>query len=222
MRFLATIGFSFAAGIFLTLLPWDGWQLYAAGVLALVSLLWALLGRRSAYFRRGLLILLPLTVSLLYFPAYRALVRQPVQALCGAENDFSAAVCDWPEATEHGAKVTLRLHGFPGTKAVYYGDSDLLALSPGDTVSGAAWWNDVAAIGDGDLRQFSSRSVYVLLYARGETEAQPGSVGDLRYLPQRAAKILRDKLAQLWDDPSALGFLTAELTGDKSLLPEED
>ena len=222
MRVLATIGFSFAAGIFLTLLPWDGWQLYAAGVLALVSLLWGLLGRRSAHFRRGLLILLPLTVSLLYFTAYRALVRQPVQALCGAENDFSAAVCDWPEATEHGAKVTLRLHGFPGTKAVYYGDSDLLALSPGDTVSGAAWWNDVATIGDGDLRQFSSRSVYVLLYARGETEVQPGLAGDLRYLPQRAAKILRDKLAQLWDDPSVLGFLTAELTGDKSLLPEED
>lgn len=43
MRVLATIGFSFAAGVFLTLLPWDGWQFYAAGVLALVSLLWALL-----------------------------------------------------------------------------------------------------------------------------------------------------------------------------------
>ena len=71
MRVLATAGFSFAAGLFLTLLPWDGWQLYAAGVLALVSLLWALLGRRSAHFRRGLLILLPLTVSLLYFTAYR-------------------------------------------------------------------------------------------------------------------------------------------------------
>ena len=222
MRVLATIGFSFAAGVFLTLLPWDGWQLYAAGVLALVSLLWALLGRRSAHFRRGLLILLPLTVSLLYFTAYRALVRQPVQALCGTENRFSAAVYDWPEETEHGAKVTLCLHGFPGAKAVYYGDSDLLALRPGDTVSGTAWWNDVAAIGDGDLRQFSSRSVYVLLYARSETEVQPGLAGDLRYLPQRAAKILRDKLAQLWDDPSVLGFLTAELTGDKSLLPEED
>ena len=35
MRVLATVGFSFAAGLFLTLLPWDGWQLYAAGALAL-------------------------------------------------------------------------------------------------------------------------------------------------------------------------------------------
>ena len=222
MRVLATVGFSFAAGLFLTLLPWDGWQLYAAGALALASLLWALLGRKTPHFRRVLLLLLPLTFSLLYFTAYRALIRQPVQALCGGEHDFSAAVCDWPEATEHGAKVTIRLHGFPGAKAVYYGDDGLLSLRPGDALSGTAWWNDVAAIGDGDLRQFSSRSVYALLYDRDTLTVQPAQDMPLGYAPQYAAKALWDKLAQLWDDPSVLGFLTAELTGDKSLLPEED
>ena len=222
MRVLATVGFSFAAGLFLTLLPWDGWQLYAAGALALASLLWALLGRGTPHFRRVLLLLLPLMVSLLYFSAYRALVRQPVQALCGGEHDFSAAVCDWPEATEHGAKVTIRLHGLLGAKAVYYGDDDLLSLRPGDALSGTAWWNDVAAIGDGDLRQFSSRGVYALLYDRDTLTVQPAPDMPLGYAPQYAAKALRDKLAQLWDDPSVLGFLTAELTGDKSLLPESD
>ena len=222
MRVLATVGFSFAAGLFLTLLPWDGWQLYAAGALALASLLWALLGRRTPHLRRVLLVLLPLTFSLLYFTAYRALVRQPVQALCGGEHDFSAAVCDWPEATEHGAKVTIRLHGLLGAKAVYYGDDDLLSLRPGDALSGTAWWNDVAAIGDGDLRQFSSRGVYALLYDRDTLTVQPAPDMPLGYAPQYAAKALRDKLAQLWDDPSVLGFLTAELTGDKSLLPESD
>ena len=222
MRVLATVGFSFAAGLFLTLLPWDGWQLYAAGALALASLLWALLGRGTPHFHRILLVLLPLMVSLLYFSAYRALVRQPVQALCGGEHDFSAAVCDWPEATEHGAKVTIRLHGLPGAKAVYYGDDDLLSLRPGDALSGTAWWNDVAAIGDGDLRQFSSRGVYALLYDRDTLTVQPAPDMPLGYAPQYAAKALRDKLAQLWNDPSVLGFLTAELTGDKSLLPESD
>lgn len=222
MRILATIGFSFAAGLFLTLLPWDGWQLYAAGALALASLLWALLGRGTPHLRRVLLVLLPLMVSLLYFSAYRALVRQPVQALCGGEHDFSAAVCDWPEATERGAKVTIRLHGLLGAKAVYYGDDDLLSLRPGDALSGTAWWNDVAAIGDGDLRQFSSRGVYALLYDRDTLTVQPAPDMPLGYAPQYAAKALRDKLAQLWDDPSVLGFLTAELTGDKSLLPESD
>ena len=222
MRVLTTVGFSFAAGLFLTLLPWDGWQLYAAGALALASLLWALLGRGTPHLRRVLLVLLPLMVSLLYFSAYRALVRQPVQALCGGEHDFSAAVCDWPEATERGAKVTIRLHGLLGAKAVYYGDDDLLSLRPGDVLSGTAWWNDVAAIGDGDLRQFSSRGVYALLYDRDTLTVQPAPDMPLGYAPQYAAKALRDKLAQLWDDPSVLGFLTAELTGDKSLLPESD
>ena len=222
MRVLATVGFSFAAGLFLTLLPWDGWQLYAAGALALASLLWALLGRGTPHLRRVLLVLLPLMVSLLYFSAYRALVRQPVQALCGGEHDFSAAVCDWPEATERGAKVTIRLHGLLGAKTVYYGDDDLLSLRPGDALSGTAWWNDVAAIGDGDLRQFSSRGVYALLYDRDTLTVQPAPDMPLGYAPQYAAKALRDKLAQLWDDPSVLGFLAAELTGDKSLLPESD
>lgn len=222
MRVLATVGFSFAAGLFLTLLPWAGWQLYAAGALALASLLWALLGRGTPHLRRVLLVLLSLMVSLLYFSAYRALVRQPVQALCGGEHDFSAAVCDWPEATERGAKVTIRLHGLLGAKAVYYGDDDLLSLRPGDALSGTAWWNDVAAIGDGDLRQFSSRGVYALLYDRDTLTVQPAPDMPLGYVPQYAAKALRDKLAQLWDDPSVLGFLTAELTGDKSLLPESD
>ena len=222
MRVLATVGFSFAAGLFLTLLPWDGWQLYAAGALALASLLWALLGRGTPHLRRVLLVLLPLMVSLLYFSAYRALVRRPVQALCGGEHDFSAAVCDWPEATERGAKVTIRLHGLLGAKAVYYGDDDLLSLRPGDALSGTAWWNDVAAIGDGDLRQFSSRGVYALLYDRDTLTVQPAPDMPLGYAPQYAAKALCDKLAQLWDDPSVLGFLTAELTGDKSLLPESD
>ena len=41
MRVLATIGFSFSAGVFLAaLLPWNGWQLYAAGGVLLLALAW--------------------------------------------------------------------------------------------------------------------------------------------------------------------------------------
>ena len=41
MRVLATIGFSFSAGVFLAaLLPWTGWQLYAAGGVLLLALAW--------------------------------------------------------------------------------------------------------------------------------------------------------------------------------------
>ena len=52
MRVLATIGFSFSTGVFLAaLLPWDGWQLYAAAGAALLALVWLLAARRSTCFR---------------------------------------------------------------------------------------------------------------------------------------------------------------------------
>ena len=46
MRVLATIAFSFAAGLFLVLLlPWSGWYLWAAAGLALAALGLYLWGR---------------------------------------------------------------------------------------------------------------------------------------------------------------------------------
>ena len=57
MRVLATIGFSFSAGVFLAaLLPWNGWQLYGTACVLLLALVWLLAARRSTCFRRGLLI----------------------------------------------------------------------------------------------------------------------------------------------------------------------
>ena len=53
MRVLATIGFSFSAGVFLAaLLPWTGWQLYAAGGVLLLALAWLFAARKQKYFRR--------------------------------------------------------------------------------------------------------------------------------------------------------------------------
>lgn len=131
MRVLATIGFSFSAGVFLAaLLPWDGWQLYAAAGAALLALVWLLAARRSTCFRRGLLILLPLAVSLVYFAGYRYLVQRPVEQRCGAVSPFTATVCDWPQETERGCRITVKLDGYPGARAVLYGESELLDARP--------------------------------------------------------------------------------------------
>ena len=71
MRVLATIGFSFSAGVFLAaLLPWNGWQLYAAGGVLLLALAWLFAARKQKYFRRGLLILLPLLILAALTEAY--------------------------------------------------------------------------------------------------------------------------------------------------------
>ena len=223
MRVLATIGFSFSAGVFLAaLLPWDGWQLYAAAGAALLALVWLLAARRSTCFRRGLLILLPLAVSLAYFAGYRYLVQRPVEQRCGAVLPFTATVCDWPQETERGCRITVKLDGYPGAKAVLYGESELLDARPGNTLAGTAQWQSAAHIYNNDLTHFTARGVYALLYGRADVQLSEGSEGALRWLPQRAAKAFRERIAAVWDDPRVSGFLTAELTGDKSAMDEGD
>ena len=72
------------------------------------------------------------------------------------------------------------------------------------------------------LTQFTARGVYALLYQRENVTVTDGSRGGVQGLPLRAVKVLREKIAAVWDDPSVRGFLLAELTGDKSELPEGD
>lgn len=223
MRVLATIGFSFSAGVFLAaLLPWTGWQLYAAGGVLLLALAWLFAARKQKYFRRGLLILLPLVVSLAYFAGYDHLVRQPIEDRCGAASDFTATVCDWPQATERGARVTVELEGYHRARAVLYGEAELLAARPGDTVTGTAQWQSAAHFDSDDVTHFNARGVYALLYGREDVRLSAGDGDALRWLPQRAGKAFREKVAAIWDDPRVSGFLTAELTGDKSAMDDGD
>lgn len=223
MRVLATIGFSFSAGVFLAaLLPWTGWQLYAAGGVLLLALAWLFAARKQKYFRRGLLILLPLVVSLAYFAGYDHLVRQPIEDRCGAASDFTATVCDWPQATERGARVTVELEGYHRDRAVLYGEAELLAARPGDTVTGTAQWQSAAHFDSDDVTHFNARGVYALLYGREDVRLSAGDGDALRWLPQRAGKAFREKVAAIWDDPRVSGFLTAELTGDKSAMDDGD
>ena len=223
MRVLATIAFSFAAGLFLVLLlPWSGWYLWAAAGLALAALGLYLWGRTQKRFRRSRLILWPLAASLVYFTAYQAAVQQPVLDLCGTETAFASTVCTWPWETERGAAVTVRLHGMHGAKATYYGGEELLTLEPGQTLSGAAWWQDASNIRGTELTQFTARGVYALLYQRDEPEVGQGSAGKLRWLPLQAARAMQERAAAIWDDQSVQGFLIAELIGDRAALPEGD
>ncbi len=223
MRVLATIGFSFSAGVFLAaLLPWNGWQLYAAGGVLLLALAWLFAACKQKYFRRGLLILLPLAVSLAYFAGYDHLVRQPIEDRCGAASDFTATVCDWPQATERGAKITVELEGYHRARAVLYGEAELLAARPGDTVTGTAQWQSAAHFDSDDVTHFNARGVYALLYGREDVRLSAGDGDALRWLPQRAGKAFREKVAAIWDDPRVSGFLTAELTGDKSAMDDGD
>ena len=104
--------------------------------------------------------------------------------------------------------------------AVCESAEELLTLEPGQTLSGAAWWQDASNIRGTELTQFTARGVYALLYQRDEPEVGQGSAGKLRWLPLRAARAMQERAAAIWDDQSVQGFLIAELIGDRAALPE--
>lgn len=149
-------------------------------------------------------------------------MRQPIEDRCGAASDFAATVCDWPQATERGARVTVELEGYHRARAVLYGEAELLAARPGDTVTGTAQWQSAAHFDSDDVTHFNARGVYALLYGREDVRLSAGDGDALRWLPQRAGKAFREKVAAIWDDPRVSGFLTAELTGDKSAMDDGD
>lgn len=223
MRVLATAAFSFAVGTLLAALsPLSGWRIPVAAALLVLAAVFFLLRRQISGGSRLTLICAALAAALLYFSGYQAAVQQPVLDKSGQELPFSGTVCDTPAETEYGAKVTLRLSGHCGAKAVLYGENTLLTLKPGNTVSGTAQWNNAAQINDSRLTTFTARGVYALLYARGELTSDAGTADSLRWLPQTAGRAFQEKIAAIWDDPRTAALITAELTGDKYDISDED
>ena len=222
MRVLATIAFSFAFGIFASvLLPWSGWQLYAAAVCALIGLTACFFHRKKAG-KRMALMAFSVCAALLYHGIYQSVFVTPALRNCGETAEFSATVIDWAETTDYGAKVTVKLDGKPSVKAVYYGDFDLLDTEPGNHISGTARWQDATNIKGTEITYFSARDTYILLYDEGDCTVTVGEAGALRYLPQRINRAFQEKIRTIWPDERISGLLSAMLTGEKGNISDAD
>lgn len=221
MRKLATIAFSFAAAIFLSvLLPWDGWQIWTACAMAAGAAVFAFVYRKRDVVHRGLLILCAMAVGFAYFDLYRTVVCRPLTDQCGSEHEFTAIVADYPEKANRGDKVTLWLR--PGVKAVYYGDLQGIDLQPGQRINGTARWKDAAQIKGNALSSFAAKGEFILLYGSGALQTEDGLQGSLLFLPQRAAIGVKDLIGRIWDDAYTESFVLAELTGDRSHFSTEN
>ena len=225
MRMLASIALSFAAAVFAAvLLPRSGWTWWAAAAAGALGLLAVFLRRHlpEKLRLRAAVMLFSLCAGLVYYGGYQNLVQRPVLDRCGREAAFSATAENYGQLTERGAKVTVYLDGLRGAKAVCYGDASLAALEPGQRITGRAKWQDAGRIHENDVTTFTSRGVFALLYVQEDAAVEQGSAGSLRWLPQRMARAMREKIAAIWDDGTTAAFVTAELTGDRSGLSVED
>ena len=221
MRRLALLGGGFSLGIFLAqyLLPPALWLPGAGLCLTLTALAAFLLRRTDLPRRRALLLGCALAAGLGYNALYTQLVLSPAELLADTEREaVTMTLCEYPEATSYGAQVTVRLNGLTPGKAVYYGSEALLGLEPGNTVTCDVSFGSARTVRGEEIRSFTSKGVFLLCYRRGEETVETGSAGSLRWLPQRTARAMAERIDEIFSQDSA-PFLTAILTGDRSGIP---
>ena len=223
MRRLALLGGGFSLGIFLAqyLLPPALWLPGAGLCLTLTALAAFLLRRTDLPRRRALLLGCALAAGLGYNALYTQLVLSPAELLADTEREaVTMTLCEYPEATSYGAQVTVRLNGLTPGKAVYYGSEALLGLEPGNTVTCDVSFGSARTVRGEEIRSFTSKGVFLLCYRRGEETVETGSAGSLRWLPQRTARAMAERIDAIFSEDSA-PFLTAILTGDRSGIPQK-
>ena len=220
MRTLAAIAFSFSAALaLLCYLPEGTWAFWAAAGLAVLggaALLLPALGKNKRLRLTLVLIALSLAAGLLYGRGWRHFIADPVREKCGGSHLFSATVCDWPQETNSGWRVTVRLTDARGAKAVCYLSDDAAGLEPGQMLLGEAYWQDASVIKGTEITTFTARGVFVLLYCNTFPDVSPGSAGSVRYLPQHLARAMRDTISRVWPDETVAAILRAELLGDRA------
>jgi len=221
MRKLATWALSFAAGVFLAqyLFP-PRWLLPGSAAALGLGTLALILREPTRY--RVVLICTALSVALGYSWVFTLFVQSPAEAL--AETDsagLTMVLLDYPTATDYGAKVTVRpeLPGLRGVRAVYYGDAALLELTPGCTVTDDVHLKSAARIQDDEVTTFTSRGVFLLAYGGGEAAYGNLGASSPRWWPVRLGHAMQEKILELYPGETA-GFMTAILTGDKTLLSD--
>ena len=110
MRKLMTLTLAFAAGVFVVqyLLP-AGWILPGAALMLAVFFA-AIFLPKGPWRVRLLLMAAGLYLSLVWCYIYGDLVQRPMEALADTYvSDTVLEVCDWPEETDYGARVTCRI-----------------------------------------------------------------------------------------------------------------
>ncbi len=222
MRKLATFCLAFAAAVFSAqlLLPQTLILPFAGGCAVLGAA--ALLFPRGERRTRCLLIAAGLICALCYQSAYTQVICLPYERLAGTEDICVMELCDYAEPSTYGARVPVRILGRGlHAKAFYYGDEELLALEPGQRITGKVRFQDASEIRGSEVTTFTARGVFALLYRRGALTAEQGNAGALRYLPQRLAQTLRERITLCFPERTE-PFMWAILLGERSYLTEED
>lgn len=217
MRIFATAAFAFSGAIFLAqyLLP-HAWQLPLCLICVALGAAGFLLKKDAR--KRAILIAAGVALGLIWNWSYVKLVQLPAEKMAGETCPLlSMVMLEYAEPTDYGARVTVlpEIEGLTGVRVMYYGDETLLELEPGCRIVDDAELSSAATIREDEITTFTSKGVFLLAYSRGEAVVSNGTAGSIRWLPQRCAKAMQEKIEALFSGDTA-AFVRAILTGDKT------
>ena len=222
MRKLASFAFAFSAAVLLyQYLLDERLGLILLALPALCFLVCLFMKWPSA--RLGRLLALGALVGLGWCLAYAHLVTLPASTLSGTEGEVRILVTDWPAPAAFSQKLQgqlLREEGLPIGVQLYlsYGEEGA-ELEPGDELLLTAKLTLASEKVESDL--FASRGTPLFAYARSAvTVTGQAPLAWLRFLPQRLARALREKIGEVFP-AFAVPFMKAILTGDRTELNAE-
>ncbi len=224
MRKLAWAALSFSAAIFLSryLLP-EPWILPAAAACLFISAVLAFLLKKEQRLR---ILLVGICGALGLGVFYTAYISRdlPCRELDGEKLCILAEVVDFPAESQYSQSLTLRLEteGLPRVKCLLVSyEHDLGALMPGDKISAEVSLKSAQLRSGEEWSGYAADGVFLRAYARSTPEKTgTASLSALKYLPKHFAS----KVSEVAQEMFSLGtapFMTALLTGDKSLLQED-
>lgn len=221
IRRLCWFATSFSVAVFLGIYLLPQKLLFPGAVLCAAGILCALFFHGKGR-QRVRLASAGLAVGLFWTGSYGLLFRTPAHSLaCDKPILYTMELADFPTESRYGSvfPVKLLLPDGSSPKVQLYAGSDALTLHPGDVISAQIRLATSDQIRGESVDYFDSKGIYLLGYARGEVQLteHPSSLS-IRYLPQFAAKAIRDMIPKLFPEDVS-GYITALLTGDKSPLP---
>lgn len=220
MRKLALFVLGFTAAILLSqYFLGETAQLIVAAVLVVVALLSFFVKKKPAVMVR--IIAFGMAVGSLWNFAYDHFYFDHAEAMDGYNGEVSAVAVDYPTETDYGSKleIKIRFERKPSVSAILYNFGSVEEIAPGDIVSFSGKLKLASEKTENDY--FASKGIPLFAYADSDIEIKgKAEKAEIRYFHKNLAKSVKEKIDDIFPD-FAVPFMTAILTGDRTMLNEE-
>ena len=224
MRRLAIFSFAFAlAALCAGYLPLEGALLpLGAGFGVLTALTWVPLERRRRIRKALRWVAAGLALGFLWTAGYSALFWRPAQVLDDTTIRLHGTVAQWPQETDYGFSVRVRLEPEAGPEilTLLYLDSQGAELRPGDRVETVAHCSlaDRAASGE-EITYYTSQGIFLTARAYGRLDVERPERPPVRDWPAYWTRTLEESVDRIF--PQAVAPLAKALvTGNREDLSD--